>query len=94
MLSAINDVKLTKQIEIEQPNMLAASRKVKIFEKNPGGKKRKADRQLNQEMAAAKEDDPAAHRAAEGFIEVGGKGDMILFGDDVSSRYSPEEVRK
>jgi len=39
-----------------------------------------------------KEEDPSANRAADEFMEMGGKGDMQLFGDDVSSRYLPQEV--
>lgn len=39
-----------------------------------------------------KEEHPAANRQQEEFMAMGGKGDMQLFADDVSSRYLPEEV--
>lgn len=79
---------------------------VKVWEKNPEGKniraspgKKEVDgRENNQGIqekpkeVVTKEEDPAAHRAPEEFVQMGGKGDVQLFGDDLSSRYLPEEV--
>ena len=45
-----------------------------------------------QNMRPTKEEDPAAHRAPEEFMAMGGKGDQQLFEDDKSSRYHPKEV--
>ena len=47
-----------------------------------------------KENAHAQEEDPAANRAPEEFMAMGGKGDQRLFNDDSSSRYLPEEVPK
>ena len=93
LLSSINDVKITKTIEIDEPNSSAPLKQVKVFDKNPGGKKQLAEDVPGQTVAAAKkEDDPAADRATEEFMGMGGKGDMVLFEEDVSSRYLPQEV--
>ena len=85
-----------------------ASAKVKVWEKNPDGKNIKTNASHdNKKVAKAKstasktngrqhevpkEEHPAAHRMIDEFMEVGGKGDMQLFGDDAGSKYSPEEV--
>lgn len=94
LLSAINDVKITKTIGIDKPHTSAPPAQVKVFDKNPDGKKKVAKNQPGPKKVAAKENDPAAHRATEEFMGMGGKGDMALFGDDVSSRYLPQEVPK
>jgi serine/threonine-protein kinase CHEK2 len=95
LLSSINDVKITKNIEVDEPNSSAPPAQVKVFEKNPTGKKNLTRAKPGQPKAAPKkEEDPAAQRATEEFMGMGGKGDMALFGDDVSSRYLPREVPK
>lgn len=110
LLSSINDIKVTKVIETapgprsggsDQPSSPAL---VKVWEKNPEGKnirmgpakgkakvggKKKPGHKKN-----AKEEDPAGNRDLGEFMEMGGKGDMTLFGDDVTSRYLKEEVPK
>lgn len=95
LLSSINNIKVTKNIQVGQPDSSAPVIEVKVFEKNPEGKKQPAQVQNGQlKSAAKKEDDPAAHRATAEFMGMGGKGDMELFADDVSSRYLPQEVPK
>ena len=108
LLSTINDVKVSKIIEtgalrsIGHPDYDVPPVRVKVWEKNPQGKKQKmtAANANGKEGSKAKEamNDkkkeamPAADRATEEFMEMGGKGDMQLFGDDASSRYVPSEV--
>lgn len=95
LLSAINDVKVTKKLEVDQPDSAAPPTQVKVFEKNPGGKKNMVKPKPGQENGLAKnEDDPTAHRVTEEFMGMGGKGDMALFGEDASSRYLSQEVPK
>jgi serine/threonine-protein kinase CHEK2 len=94
LLSTINDVKITKNIMLDDPHKSASPTKVKVFEKNPDGKKKPAKDQAGPKKVAGKEDDPAAYRATEEFMGMGGKGDMALFEDDISSRYLPQEVPK
>ena len=95
LLSAINDVKVSKVIELEGDEGPAAT-KVKVFEKNPAGKKDvpgASGMNGNKETAKmALEEGPAANRDPQEFIEMGGKGDQALFGNDNASRYLPEEV--
>ncbi|ERF71301.1 hypothetical protein EPUS_03455 [Endocarpon pusillum Z07020] len=92
LLSAINDVKIMKKIREDDPNSSAPPTEIKVFDKNPDGKKRLAQDLAGQKKVPAKENDPAAERATEEFMGMGGKGDMALFDDDVSSRYLPQEV--
>ena len=40
------------------------------------------------------EEVPAAHQQAEVFMEMGGKGDQLLFENDKGSRYEADEVPK
>lgn len=95
LLSSINDVKITKKIELDDPNSSVPPTEVKVYAKNPGGKNKMVrDTPVKAKAAPKKEDNPATHRATEEFMGMGGKGDMQLFGDDVSSRYLPEEVPK
>lgn len=94
LLSSINNVKITKKIEVNDPGTSGPPTEVQVFDKNPDGKKKLAEDVPGQKKVAAKEDDPAAERGTEEFMGMGGKGDMALFGDDVSSRYLPQEVPK
>ena len=105
LLSAINDVKVSKVIEY-QDNAVP----VKVFEKNIDGK-RMLNSQPHQKNGVPKkiaadgnhpqlgttgkaEEKPDGQRQTEAFMEMGGKGDMKLFGDDGLSRYQPADVPK
>jgi serine/threonine-protein kinase CHEK2 len=94
LLSSINDVKVSKIVETKDNPEDPAH--VKVFEKNPAGKQQhKAPEELISNGKAGKrkqEEAPAARRAPEEFMELGGKGDQVLFGDDMTSRYEPDEV--
>ncbi|KAH8676781.1 kinase-like domain-containing protein [Tricladium varicosporioides] len=90
LLSSINDVKITKVIDVE-PN----KDPVKVYVKNPNAKsiqnkvnnsvktngkgtpKSKAD-------APRPEETPAHNRAPDEFMKIGGKGDPELFGNESS----------
>ena len=71
LLSSLNTVSVTAQIP-------AGENKdpVKVFSKNK-----------NRVTNTRKESGPASQRAPKEFIEMGGKGDQQLFGDDSSSVY-------
>ncbi|KAK5076929.1 serine/threonine protein kinase [Lithohypha guttulata] len=88
-----------------QPGRDASPASITVWEKNPQGKKRptvaqsidKSGAPLQTDDAAKqagkkKEEKPAEHRQEEEFMEMGGKGDMQLFGNDASSRYLAGEV--
>ena len=93
LLSAINDVKVSKVIELEENPV-----PVKVWEKNTDGKRAVNPMPQNGHHLAAngkgerKEEAPAHNRPAEVFMEMGGKGDPPLFEDDGSSRYVRDEV--
>jgi serine/threonine-protein kinase Chk2 len=78
LLSAINDVQITNLVPLgeNQPD-------IKIYSKNPKGP-----------AAAAKQQElrPADQRDPKEFMEMGGKGDQELFGNDGESYYSKKEV--
>jgi serine/threonine-protein kinase CHEK2 len=100
LLSTINSVKVSKIINTAdlaqngRADHQNAGVHVKVWEKNPDGKnamsraKGKAKPGSKTKGAAKgpkKEEEPAANRATSEFMEMGGKGDMQLFGDDASS---------
>ncbi|KAK3943629.1 putative DNA damage response protein kinase [Diplogelasinospora grovesii] len=78
LLSAINDVQITNLVPTgeNQPD-------IKIYSKNPKGPD-----------AAAKQQElrPADQRDPKEFMEMGGKGDQELFGNDGESYYSKKEI--
>lgn len=103
LLANINDIKVSKVVDISAERTQAGENRpaaspahVKVWEKNPGGKNRMAGQKGKKPAAnnVEKEEHPAAHRQQEEFMGMGGKGDMQLFGNDLSSRYLPEEVPK
>ena len=93
LLSSINDIKVSKVINTPDDKI-----PVKVFEKNPVGKRLHNNPAKNgvlpepQSDTPKKEDTPAAHRAADEFIEMGGKGDQPLFENDNGSRYTVDET--
>lgn len=89
LLSSINDIKVSKVIELQ-----GDVAPVKVFEKNAehklssGSRKKeeKAEGRPSREMAPDDQRDP------EEFIEMGGKGDQALFGEESNSKYVPDDV--
>lgn len=107
LLSNINDIKVSKIIEIDgghlqgHPEHAHSPAHVKVWEKNVAGKNlrmspprqtKKKDAKSKANNATKVEEHPAANRQEEEFMNMGGKGDMPLFADDISSRYLPQEV--
>lgn len=97
MLSAINDVKLSRVIPIEDDMP-----PLKIYEKNQSTQMSQRQAQLPENQTAKKPQNkgkhdpkamkeltPAANRNHDEFMEMGGKGDAQLFGNDSGSRYAP-----
>ena len=92
LLSSINDVKISKIIELQDQEV-----PVTVFDKNVDGKRVHnkplvANGVKGGENGVRKEQTPAGNRAAQEFMEMGGKGDQRLFADDGGSRYAPDEV--
>lgn len=71
LLSSLNSVQITAQLEVG-----SNKEPVKVFSKNK-----------NRVTNTSKEAGPASARAPQEFIEMGGKGDQQLFGDDSGSIY-------
>ena len=71
LLASLNTVQITAQLEIGSDK-----EPVKVFTKNK-----------NRVTNANKEAGPASARAPQEFMEMGGKGDQQLFGDDSGSIY-------
>lgn len=86
LLSSINDIKVSKVINTQDDKI-----PVKVFEKNAAGKRLHNNPATNA-VPPKKEDTPAAHRAAEEFMEMGGKGDQPLFENNTGSRYTADET--
>lgn len=101
LLATINDVKVSKVVDLNgdrgpgPKDTHGSPAHVKVWEKNPEGKNVPLDATTGDKSGAgdvSKEEHPAANRQQEEFMQMGGRGDMALFGDDMSSRYLPEEV--
>lgn len=76
LLSSLNSVQVTAELEVGKNKT-----PVKVFTKNKG-------RVTN----CSKEPGPASQRAPTEFMELGGKGDQELFGEDDSSIYPAGDV--
>ncbi|KAF2098515.1 Pkinase-domain-containing protein [Rhizodiscina lignyota] len=95
LLSAINDVKITQVVELGEDMS-----PVKIFEKNQGKASHQATAAAQMKTGSGKENGgkkgkeqtPAAKRNPEEFVQLGGKGDEPLFGNDQGSNYVSEET--
>ncbi|KAB2578527.1 putative serine threonine-protein kinase chk2 protein [Lasiodiplodia theobromae] len=82
LLSSINDVKVSKVVELASD-----APPLKIYEKNGSGSRIKSPAKASKAKKANKEDTPSENRNAEEFMEMGGKGDETLFGNDETSKY-------
>jgi serine/threonine protein kinase len=78
LLSSINSVHLSHKL----PPGPKSKTPVKVYAKNPSA----------NPPAGPKEGRPDDHRAPNEFMEMGGKGDQQLFGDDAVSFYSASEA--
>ncbi|KAL9126936.1 MAG: hypothetical protein Q9217_004094 [Psora testacea] len=100
LLADLNSVKVSKVIEWSDKKA-----DVKVFEKNTDGKRvhnPPAGVQASQGPASVpvkgqgnkkmQEEGPAAHQPVEVFMEMGGKGDELLFENDKGSRYEADEA--
>ncbi|KAJ5064774.1 lanosterol 14-alpha-demethylase [Bipolaris maydis] len=84
MLSSINDVKVTRVIQGTE-----GQDPVKVYEKNGVGSKGKKTKATQHAVA---EEQPAAQRHPEEFVEMGGKGDQTLYSEeDDGSRYPTDQ---
>jgi len=87
LLSSMNDIRVTKVIEAPE-----GLNSVKVYEKNTAKTPPKKMHELK--AGSVKESTPAANRNPDEFVQLGGKGDQALFGDDSGSRYVPDQVVK
>ncbi|RAL62457.1 hypothetical protein DID88_005023 [Monilinia fructigena] len=94
LLSAINEVKVSKIIQIESDKD-----PVKIYVKNPNAKSncinQPASQQEPVQNVTKNEDAPAAQRDPNEFMEMGGKGDQTLFDNNnnkTGESIYPEDV--
>jgi serine/threonine-protein kinase Chk2 len=101
LLSALNEIHVVRAINTTANGPTDdAGPVVKVFEKNEGDHAPGNGHATEDDGEAAaspttgvkrKEPAPAAHRAPEDFMNMGGKGDQVLFGDDDGSRYVSAE---
>ncbi|KAI1083242.1 checkpoint kinase 2-like protein [Whalleya microplaca] len=80
LLSSFNSIHVTQKVPLNPDSKKGP---LKVYAKNPTAA---------PQNAAAKEARPADQRAANEFIEMGGKGDQQLFADDSASFYSKTEA--
>lgn len=99
LLSSINDVKVDRVIEPQDD--FGASQPVKVFDKNAGPnwvissqqaaqlKKKKGQGRVEKTMELT----PDRNRDPAEFVEMGGKGDEVLFDEEGASRYPDKTMR-
>lgn len=99
LLSNINDIRVSKVVRVDGKQVPGRTQNgesttdVKVWEKNPDGKNRKVENQNGAIITPPEQEEhPAANRQEAEFMQFGGKGDMPLFADDISSRYLADEV--
>jgi len=80
LLSSINSIQITREIDLPKSGQL------KVYKKNPT-----AAEKSHVTPGEARPDDK---RAAQEFMEMGGKGDQQLFGDDATSFYTKDEAEQ
>ncbi|KAI0845110.1 Pkinase-domain-containing protein [Daldinia vernicosa] len=80
LLSSINSVHVANKVPLSPE---AKKGPVKVFAKNPD---------VEQNDAPPKEPRPADQRGTKEFMEMGGKGDQELFGNDTKTFYSKSEA--
>jgi serine/threonine-protein kinase Chk2 len=100
LLSSLNDVKISKVIDT-QPDQTP----VRVYVKNPNGKPTKSKTDSVKPVTGAggtpkskagapkQEESPSQNRGTKEFMELGGKGDQELYGNE-DSVYAPKEVEK
>jgi serine/threonine-protein kinase Chk2 len=112
LLSALNEVRVTRVINTQQTAKDEPQPTVKVYEKNQNAKNGNGAGPVGEEQAQAatettpkakktgvksqkQEARPADNRNADEFMQMGGKGDQILFQDDTDSNYvSPEKAKE
>lgn len=104
LLSSINDVKVDRVIDTQDEDG-GASQPVKVFEKNKGPyfvvNSQQQQQRDNKKAAAASrghvektmEAMPDRNRDPAEFVEMGGRGDEVLFDEEGGSRYPDETMR-
>jgi len=98
LLSSINDIKIEREIHT-QPD----APPVKVFDKNMGPRSKKQNgkttakeaefqKQKKGKVQTTVEEQPDGARNPEEFLEMGGKGDQVLFEPDVGASRYPENA--
>ena len=87
LLSDLNQVELTKVIQPPKKDEPA----IKLYKKNPEDKE--SDDKGSDAEKAALEISPAHGRDPDEFMQMGGKGDPPLFGNDSASNYQDKSMR-
>ena len=88
LLSSLNDVKVTRVVEIPD------SQPVKVFAKNPTARTQKGNGKSSKSKAKA--DAKGQRKVVDArdpneFMQLGGAGDQPLFCDEAGSRYEPNQ---
>lgn len=87
LLASINDIKVSRLIDVQKNKD-----PVKVYVKNPGSQNKVKKSVPGEAKCATKEKKPAEDRKPDEFMEMGGKGDEALFGDDEDSRYPSKDI--
>lgn len=96
LVGGIEGLEVNRRAPVRERTLLASLNSVSITAQLDGGTKgtpiKVFSKNKHRAANASQEAGPAHQRAPEEFIEMGGKGDQLLFGDDASSIYPTGDI--
>ncbi len=89
LLADINEVLVEKKIDVKAAKKDGADEPIVVYAKNPG-----KERMINKAGKENKQEDrPSDQRKVDEFVDMGGKGDQVLFENDPKSNYPTRDTK-
>ncbi|KAF0332437.1 serine threonine-protein kinase chk2 [Colletotrichum asianum] len=95
LVGGIQGLEVHRRGVVRERTLLSSMNSVAVAERSPGPKQKPVkiySKNTTKTIMTPKEADPASQRNVDEFVEMGGKGDQPLFGDDGDSIYSKADI--
>ncbi|KAK1848227.1 hypothetical protein CCHR01_09132 [Colletotrichum chrysophilum] len=95
LVGGIQGLEVHRRGVVRERTLLSSMNSVAVAERSPGPKQKPVkiySKNTTKTTMTPKEADPASQRNVDEFVEMGGKGDQPLFGDDGDSIYSKADI--
>ncbi|KAF4824091.1 putative serine/threonine-protein kinase fhkC [Colletotrichum tropicale] len=95
LVGGIQGLEVHRRGVVRERTLLSSMNSVVVAERSPGPKQKPVkiySKNTTKTIMTPKEADPASQRNVDEFVEMGGKGDQPLFGDDGDSIYSKADI--